>query len=251
LTLQGAPEDFKNHLLQITNYKYPMLLLALDTSGKNGSLALAQIAVGAREASVIESVPIAGGTFSAQLVPQISALLAKHEYTKSDLDGFVVVSGPGSFTGLRVGLAAIKALAEGLQKPIAAVSLLEAVAQAATSTGRILAALDAGRSEIYVGDYDVSGHRYSQAILHRERVLTRAEFLAEAERRKLVTPDATLAENLQAARIQCEQIAYPTSQLIATLGWQRIQGGQTTRPEDLEANYIRRSDAEIFSQPKP
>jgi tRNA threonylcarbamoyladenosine biosynthesis protein TsaB len=228
-----------------------MLLLALDTSGKNGSLALAQVAADEREATVIESVPIAGGTFSAQLVPQISALLAKHEYTKSDLDGFVVVSGPGSFTGLRVGLAAIKALAEGLQKPIAAVSLLEAVAQAATSTGRILAALDAGRSEIYVGDYDVSGQRDVQAILHSERLLTRAEFLAEAERRKVVTPDATLAENLQAARIQCEQIAYPTSQLIATLGWQRIQSGQTTRPEDLEANYIRRSDAEIFSQRKP
>jgi tRNA threonylcarbamoyladenosine biosynthesis protein TsaB len=227
-----------------------MLLLALDTSGKNGSLALAQVAADEREATLIESVPIAGGTFSAQLVPQISALLAKHEYTKADLDGFAVVSGPGSFTGLRVGLAAIKALAEGLQKPIAEVSLLEAIARSATARGRVLAALDAGRSEIYVGDYDVSGHSDAQAIRHSERLLTRAEFSAEAEGRKVVTPDATLAEDLQVARIQCEQIAYPTCQIIATLGWQRMQSGQTTRPEDLEANYIRRSDAEIFSQPK-
>ena len=77
---------------------------------------------------VIEAVPLAGGTFSAQLVPQIAALLTKHGFSKTDIDAFVVVSGPGSFTGLRVGLAAIKALAEILAKPIVPVSLLEVVA---------------------------------------------------------------------------------------------------------------------------
>ena len=53
-------------------------------------------------------------------------MLEKHGYTKSDLEAFAVVTGPGSFTGLRVGLAAIIALAEALQKPIAAISMLEA-----------------------------------------------------------------------------------------------------------------------------
>ena len=79
-------------------------------------------------ASVIEVVSLDGGTFSAQLVPQVAALLAKHGFGKQDIGGFAVVSGPGSFTGLRIGLAAIKALAEVLAKPIAAVSLLEAMA---------------------------------------------------------------------------------------------------------------------------
>src|SRR5579864_997124 len=103
-----------------------MLLLATDTSGKHGSIALARtedVPGKSRHVEVIELVPLAGGTFSAQLVPQIAALLAKHALTKNDIGGFVVVSGPGSFTGLRVGLAAIKALAEILGKPIAAVSL--------------------------------------------------------------------------------------------------------------------------------
>src|SRR5271167_1833466 len=122
-----------------------MLLLAIDTSGKNGSLALARVTPGNDEVDVVEVVPLAGGTFSAQLVPQISALLGKHRSTKDDLAAFAVVSGPGSFTGLRVGLAAIKALAEVLNKPIAAVSLLEAVACSSQKRGRILAALDAGR----------------------------------------------------------------------------------------------------------
>src|SRR5277367_3198243 len=103
------------------------LLLAVDTSGKNGSLALARALPGQSEIDVLEVVPLTGGAFSAQLVPQIAALLEKFGYTKRDLGAFAVVSGPGSFTGLRVGLAAIKALAEVLQKPIAAISLLEAV----------------------------------------------------------------------------------------------------------------------------
>ena len=82
----------------------------------------------ARNRVVLEVVPLTGGAFSAQLVPQIAALLEKHGHSKSDLGAFAVASGPGSFTGLRVGLAAIKALAEALQKPIVAISLLEAVA---------------------------------------------------------------------------------------------------------------------------
>src|SRR5437868_15059114 len=103
-----------------------MVLLALDTSGREGSLALARVTPGQAEVEVVEVVPLAGGTFSAQLIPQIAAALEKHGFRKSDFAGFAVVSGPGSFTGLRVGLAAVKALAEILRKPIAAVSLLEA-----------------------------------------------------------------------------------------------------------------------------
>ena len=70
----------------------------------------------------------------------------------------MVATGPGSFTGLRVGLAAIKALAEALQKPIVAISLLEAVAGRGTAPGRTLAVLDAGRDDVYVGDYEHDPH---------------------------------------------------------------------------------------------
>jgi tRNA threonylcarbamoyladenosine biosynthesis protein TsaB len=232
-----------------------MLLLATDTSGKNGGIALTRVVDGQHEVEIVELVPLSGGTFSAQLVPQIAALLAKHRYTKSDLAAFAVVSGPGSFTGLRVGLAAIKALAEVLQKPIAAISLLEAVAWSSPTRGRILAVLDAGRGETYVGDYERESEKSSDRKLHptlrmhSERLLTRDETLAEAKGKAVVTPDAALAEVLGAAGVQCERIDYPDSGVIASLGWEHIERGQTVRPEDLEANYIRRSDAEIFSQP--
>ena len=238
-----------------------MLLLATDTSGKNGSVGLARVTPGHREVDVVEVVSLAGGTFSAQLVPQIAALLAKHGYTKSDLAAFAVVSGPGSFTGLRVGLAAIKALAEVLRKPIAAVSLLEAVAWSSPTHGRILAVLDAGRNEIYVGDYepvednradDKRSERDSEPALPKrsERLLTREELRAEAQGKLVVTPDAALAESLGAAGLQCARIDYPDSGAIARLGWQHIQRGQTVGPEELEANYVRHSDAEIFAHPR-
>jgi len=223
-----------------------MLLLATDTSGKNGSIALARVTPGQGEVEIVEVVPLAGGTFSAQLVPQIAALLEKYGYRKSDLAGFAVVSGPGSFTGLRVGLAAIKALAEILHKPIAAVSLLEAVARTSAGRARVLSVLDAGRGEVYVGDYD----QEPEVRMRSERLLSRNEFLAQAEARVVVTPDAGWAQLAREAGIRVEQIAYPDTGVIARLGWERIQRGETITPEALDANYIRRSDAEIFSKPK-
>ncbi|MGA8297976.1 MAG: tRNA (adenosine(37)-N6)-threonylcarbamoyltransferase complex dimerization subunit type 1 TsaB [Terriglobales bacterium] len=226
----------------------PQLLLAIDTSGRNGSLALALAEEGKPEVELVEAVPLAGGTFSAQLVPQIAELLGKHGYRKSDLAAFAVVSGPGSFTGLRVGLAAIKALAEVLGKPIGAVSLLEAVACASGEPGRILAALDAGRGEVYVGDYEIADF----AQRHSECLVARDEFVAEAKSsaKRVVTPDVALADFLHAAGVSAELVSSPNSEAIARLGWQHIQRRQTIRPEDLEANYIRRSDAEIFSSPR-
>jgi tRNA threonylcarbamoyladenosine biosynthesis protein TsaB len=242
-----------------------MLVLAIDTSGKNGSIALARVTLGQNEISVFEVLPLSGGAFSAQLVPQIAALLEKHGHSKNDLEAFAVASGPGSFTGLRVGLAAIKALAEALQNPIVAISLLEAVACSSTARGRVLAALDAGRGDVYVGDYEIDPQVRTHAHMHSERLLSREEFLTEAslpktslpetKEKTVVTPDAQVADMVRAAGvsagIRVEQIAYPNSGVIARMGWEHLQRGETVRPEDLEANYIRHSDAEIFSKPAP
>jgi tRNA threonylcarbamoyladenosine biosynthesis protein TsaB len=223
-----------------------MLVLAIDTSGKNGSVALARATPSQSDVEIAEVVPLTGGAFSAQLVPQIAALLGKHGYSKTDLGVFAVASGPGSFTGLRVGLAAIKALAEALQKPIVAISLLEAVACSGVARGRLLAAMDAGRGDAYVGDYKLE----PQLLMHSERLLSREEFAAVVKGQTVVTPDAALAEMARAAGAKIELIDYPNSAAIARLGWEHFQRGQTVRPEELEANYIRHSDAEIFSKPK-
>ena len=215
-----------------------MLLLAVDTSGKQGSIALARCGPG-DPCDVIKVVPLTGGTFSAQLVPQIALLLSSHGLNKRDLGAFAVVSGPGSFTGLRVGLAASKALAEILEKPIAAVSLLAAVAAAANWRGRMIAALDAGRGEIYVVDYD--GARTSN-----ERLLTREELFLSARDTQVVTSDTSIIDAARTAGLRVEEIERPRSDAIARLGWKKILAGQTVSAEALAANYVRRSDAEIF-----
>jgi tRNA threonylcarbamoyladenosine biosynthesis protein TsaB len=228
-----------------------MILLAVDTSGKDGSIALARVsdrATGLTVSSVVEMlevVPLEGGTFSAKLVPQIASLLSKHGLGKQDIDAFAVASGPGSFTGLRVGLAAIKALAEVLGKPMAAVSRLEAVARGGSSRGKVMAALDAGRGEIYAGEFDVQ----DSVRMCSERLISREEFLSAAREWTVKTPDSGIAEVARQARLGVEEVAPPGSDVIARLGWEKIVAGETVSPEGLEANYIRRSDAEIFAKP--
>jgi tRNA threonylcarbamoyladenosine biosynthesis protein TsaB len=242
-----------------------MLLLITDTSGKQGSVALARAHEHAHgdehehkdkdkdDASapaihLLEAVPLAGGMFSAQLVPQIASLLTRHSLSKTDIDAFIVISGPGSFTGLRVGLAAIKALAEILHKPIVPVSLLEVIALAANAEGRIFAALDAGRGELYVGEYEVHG---ADATLLRELLLPKSAFLELVHQSAIAavaTPDPSLLAGLQESVRSVVALESPTAEQIARLGLRKLRAGESVSPEQLEANYIRRTDAEILSK---
>jgi tRNA threonylcarbamoyladenosine biosynthesis protein TsaB len=219
-----------------------MLLLGVDTSGRHGGLALARSDV--ETFRVLEVVPLAGGTYSARLIPELSALLTRHNAGKHDLEGFAVVSGPGSFTGLRVGLSAVKGLAEILRQPIAAVSMLEALAAQATCDGRAITAFDAGRNELFVGEYDVRG---GEPVLLQESLLTHLQFSAlldENPAAELITPDMGVAE-LAGMHLHVKQADWPDAGEIARLGYNKIRADLTVAPEALEANYIRRSDAEI------
>jgi tRNA threonylcarbamoyladenosine biosynthesis protein TsaB len=244
-----------------------MLILALDTSGQHGSMGLVR---GANEPfEVLEEVSLTGRTYSARLLPELSGMLARRHLQLGALEGFAVISGPGSFTGLRVGLSSIKALAEILGRPIAAISMLEAVAAQADpgppDSGlperqplvdrRVIAALDAGRKEVYVGCWGEAGEYGRTGAgfkLARESLLSRAEFISLLEANavaELVTPDRALCE-LAAGRLRTRLIPWPAAGEIARLGLAKLAAGQTVPVEALDANYIRRSDAEIFSTPQ-
>jgi len=226
-----------------------MLILAIDTSGRHGSVALCR---GDGDSfGVLQFVPLEGGTYSARLMPTIASLLGQNHFDKKDVDGFVVVSGPGSFTGLRVGLATAKGLCEVLQKPLATVSMLEAVAIAHGGAGqKVAAVLDAGRSEVYVGEYQLAS---GAARLEREYISKLAEFAAEAKNISgaLVAPDASVVGHLRTANVAVRAVNPVQAGEIGRIGIRKLLTGEVADIAGVDVNYIRRSDAEIFSTPKP
>jgi len=225
-----------------------MLILAIDTSGRLGSVALSR-GDGDRF-EVLQLVPLEGGTYSARLMPTIASLLEQNHFDKKDVDGFVVVSGPGSFTGLRVGLATVKGLCEVLNKPLATVSTLAGVAIARGSAGqKVTAILDAGRGEVFVGEYEVAD---GAARLMREYIARIAEFAAEAKSisGELLTSDSSVSAPLQAANVNVRFVAPVQADEIGRIGMRKLFAGDVADVASVDVNYIRRSDAEIFSAPK-
>ncbi len=226
-----------------------MLVVSIDTSVRQGSIALCRGDQHSFE--VLQLTSLEGGTYSAQLMLRIAQALQQNRLGKTQVDGFVVVSGPGSFTGLRVGLATVKGLCEVLHKPLATVSMLEAVTLTHGIDGQtVTAALDAGRDEVYVGEYRVSdGH--ANAV--REYIAKLDAFAAEVAGgpRHLLTPDARIAEALRAANVAAELVSSIHADEIGRIGIRKLLAGEVADPATIDVNYIRRSDAEIFSAPKP
>lgn len=214
-----------------------MLLLAIDTSGRQGGIALAR---GEDRVEIVESTPIQGGTFSAELIPQIADLLAKYSYSAKNLQALVAVTGPGSFTGLRVGLTAVKALAEVLGIPIATVTSLEILLAAAADPDSAMVVLDAGRGELYVAT-QTNGKR-------EESLLTAAEAAAIASSRTLrvVAAEASVASKFP----KSDLIQYCSTEVAARLGFDKLRARDTVDVLALDANYIRKSEAEYMHKLK-
>jgi tRNA threonylcarbamoyladenosine biosynthesis protein TsaB len=225
-----------------------MLLLAVDTSGKNGSLALVRASESGFD--VLELVPLAGRMYSAQLIPELQNALVRQNLKKSDIDAYAVAAGPGSFTGLRVGLSTVKALSEVLHKPIAAVSVLEAAARMAASNGRVMVALDAGRRQVFVGDYEFD--REFKVTRAQESLVAFQPFFesVKGKQTKIFSPDHTVRVAAAEHGVVIRDIAAPQADMFARIGYQKVVAGETTPAEILEANYIRASDAELYSLPK-
>ena len=244
-----------------------MLLLGIDSSGRQGSVALMEALE--NDLRLLELERMAGGRYSELLLPVIDGLLTKRGVAKSELGLIGVASGPGSFTGLRVGIATVKGVAEVLETPVVAVSVLEAIALRSGAQGRITVALDAQRSELFFGEYEIasgageyeiasgageyeiaSGAQMAEKL--NEDVASIADFAAriKTSQQRIFTPDQKLAARLEEAGVSVEAIAAPTAEDIARIAFGRFLAGERTELASLDANYLRRSDAELFSAPK-
>jgi tRNA threonylcarbamoyladenosine biosynthesis protein TsaB len=135
------------------------LILAIDTTHESGSLALA------RGQDLIQEVSLdAPGGFAHVIYQHLAQLLDRHGVTPAMVDCFAAASGPGSFTGVRVGLACVKGLADALGKPAVAVSNLQAVASFGSAPLRAVV-LDARRGEIYGAVYDHTGRLVAPEVV--------------------------------------------------------------------------------------
>jgi tRNA threonylcarbamoyladenosine biosynthesis protein TsaB len=194
-------------------------LLLIDTCGETAGVALS---VG-EQLLVSEDLP--RGTASAEIVSTVRKLLSRAGWTLQDMDAVGVVRGPGSFTGIRAGLAAAKGLCIAVGLPLAAVSRLEVLAEAA-SLHQGFAVLDAGRSEFYVREITAG----------REWLSSASDF--NADHKRVAVAEKQLVERL----LGSETILRPLhvgDALSAVL--RKLQEA----PDDvalIDANYVREPD---------
>lgn len=215
------------------------LVLGIDTCGPVGSVALARLHADGVE--LLGQIELEGRSYSATLVTAVGTLLARAEVRLGLLHAIVAVRGPGSFTGVRVGLSAVKGLAEPGGIPVAAVSRLAVLAQKA---GIDAAALDAHRHEVFVG----LGEGGEEA---REILAGRQELIAiEARPARIAVCDDSAAALLQDAwpETECLRIDAPTAADAIQLAAEKIRAGEFADLVLLDGHYLRRSDAEIFGE---
>jgi tRNA threonylcarbamoyladenosine biosynthesis protein TsaB len=215
------------------------LILGIDTCGPSGSVALGRLP--GRDLEILGQIELAGRSYSATLVAAVADLLRSAGTELRKLGGIVVVNGPGSFTGVRVGLSAVKGLAEGSAIPVVAVSRLEVLSR---KSGVPSSALDAHRGEVF---------------LRVERVgANPAELLAGPRELAAIHPAPLRLAVCDDGAAALLAAAWPATQLVKTaapdaadalqLGEARLTAGAIADLALLDGHYLRRSDAEIFGK---
>jgi len=194
-------------------------ILAIDTTGSFGSLALVE------DNSVIEEIALASPDgFAHVLFGEIERLLARHALALNQIDVFAAASGPGSFTGVRVGLTAVKGLAEATGRKVVAVSNLQALASFGTRALRAVV-IDARRGEIYGAVYDAALNLVCDEVV--------------------IPHDAWLA-TLPSGDLEVITASFPLAGAVGKIAAARFAQGLAQDPAAIDANYVRRSDAELL-----
>lgn len=218
------------------------LLLALDTSTRTASVALAR-----RDALLGEYTWLAGQNHTRQLLPVVRAVLAENGAAMGDLTAIAVARGPGSFNGLRAGMATAKGFAYGLGLPLVAIGSLEVEAYAhAAAPWPVCAVHDAGRGELAWAVFRQTPAQGWQQLAP-ERI-TLPEALARAVRRRTLLCGEVPAWCLP----QLQELAGPRlvlagraasirrGALLAELAWQRLAAGQVEDLATAQPLYLRR-----------
>lgn len=227
-----------------------MWILALDSTGRQASVALAQ------DGRLVALVaPRDDAQHSVLIFRAAQEALKEAGISLADVDLYAAASGPGAFTALRVGLSIVKGLAEMHGKPVVPVSALEAVCESATAEGLLVPIVDAYRGQIFGGLYHKQGSDIEPKT--KERVAEIADFLNAVHEAGVQPADCTLV-GPQFGRWSSALAGTPfaasrqkatspvLADAVARLAAAKFARGGAVDAVHLEANYIRRSDAELL-----
>lgn len=223
------------------------LILSVETATLAGSVALS------RGGAIVAALAGDSGiSHSNTLLTDIDKLLREAQMDLSEIDLFAVATGPGSFTGLRIGIATVKGLAATLDRPCVGVPTLNAVALSAGASERSVALLPAGRGEVFAQLFSVT----------REGLVTELDKATHISPQRLLAKygslesvlwcgEGAVANNALLASLETRtswRIAPPTQNLatqVALLALAAFRNDQVSHPDALQAIYVRPSDAEL------
>jgi tRNA threonylcarbamoyladenosine biosynthesis protein TsaB len=230
-----------------------LITLGIDTCEARGSVAVRR---DGRLASVQKHE--SAEDYSSWLLPAVERGLRSAGVTRREVGLLAVASGPGSFTGVRVGLTAVKAWAELFGIKVVGVSRLEVMArQVADAPGFVAASFDAQRGQVFGGLY-MREKKRGWNLIEEEMVVAPSEFVdwvaqhSAGESVQWITLDPVLFRDVPGwneRSVRGERVILAADGLaadVAELGEERAREGKFTDPLVLDANYVRRSDAEIF-----
>ncbi len=245
----------------ISNYKLQMdelLILAIETATRSGSVAIAR-----GESILASQVGDAAVSHSANLIEMIEDVLRQAAAKLSDIDLFAVAVGPGSFTGLRIGLATVKALAVCTGREVAGVSTLAAIARASGAAGKIVSLLPAGRGEVFAQLFsadngsiiaiDAAAHLSPRALLGKYGETLPLSWAGEGAHQqtdalRTWAGDRNIEFNQTAGRKPGWSLAPNVNNIapsVAAIALAEYREGKSVAADKVSAVYVRASDAEI------
>ncbi len=242
------------------------MILSIDTATLAGSVCLAR-----GENVLASSFGDPGISHSNNLLSHINHVLEVSRVSLSDVDLFAAAAGPGSFTGLRIGLATVKALSQTLRRPCVGIPTLHAIAHSCGAADAIVAALPAGRGEVFaqllsvasdgaVKELDKASHLSPQNMLLKYDNLPDLKWAGEgahfhqdklrdwAAQNKIEFRDESMNGEGNSPAWVLKRREANLAKDIATLALQRLQRNEVDTPESLRAIYVRPADAELKAQ---
>ena len=220
-----------------------MLVLAVDTTTRPGSIALA------RDLAIIDTfIGDVSATHGERLPGDLLALLRQQGLRVADVDLFAVAAGPGSFTGLRVGIAIQQGLALANDRPLIGVSALDALNEAAgSSTGAVVVWMDAQRGEVFSAAYD-GGRIIEPPVVEKPAELLARWATGGRDWLRFIGDGAVAYKELIARafpRARVDPLVPPLAPSIARLALGEWRSNGPSRPDAIRPIYVRRSDAEL------